>query len=61
MAAAHRGQGIGAQMMTRAIAMARAAGCGVVQLTSNRKRLDAHRFYKRLGFEASHEGFRLML
>lgn len=61
VAAAHRGQGIGAQMMTRAIAMAREAGCGVVQLTSNKKRLDAHRFYKRLGFEASHEGFRLML
>ncbi len=61
VAAAHRGQGIGAQMMAQAIAMAREAGCGMVQLTSNKVRLDAHRFYRRLGFEQSHEGFRLML
>lgn len=56
-----RGQGIGEQMMQFAIAEARNHGCGLVQLTSNKKRLDAHRFYKRLGFVASHEGLKLAL
>jgi hypothetical protein len=32
-----------------------------VQLTSNKQRKDAHRFYERLGFVASHEGFKLAL
>jgi hypothetical protein len=34
---------------------------GLVQLTSNKKRLDAHRFYVRLGFQQSHEGFKYYL
>ena len=38
---------------------ARAAGCVRVQLTSNKERVDAHRFYERLGFRRSHEGFKL--
>ena len=38
---------------------ARAAGCVRVQLTSNKERIDAHRFYERLGFRRSHEGFKL--
>jgi GNAT superfamily N-acetyltransferase len=61
IAAVHRNKGLGAEMMRFAIERCRERGCGVVQLTSNKKRLDAHRFYKRLGFEASHEGFKLFL
>ena len=56
---AHRNKGLGSQMIARAVARARERGCGVVQLTSNKKRLDAHRFYRRLGFHQSHEGFKL--
>lgn len=55
----HRGAGIGTEMMNWAIAHCRDLGCSMVQLTSNKLRLDAHRFYSRLGFEASHEGFKL--
>ena len=56
-----RNGGIGAAMMRFAIDEARRRGCNRVQLTSNKKRLDAHRFYERLGFVASHEGFKLYL
>lgn len=61
IASAERGKGLGAEMMAWAIAEARARGCGMVQLTSNKQRRDAHRFYERLGFERSHEGFKLYL
>ena len=37
------------------------SGCSLVQLTSDKSRTDAHRFYERLGFVASHEGFKLRL
>jgi GNAT superfamily N-acetyltransferase len=40
-----RGQRLGAQLMTRAIERARQRGCGLVQLTTDKSRLDAHRFY----------------
>jgi GNAT superfamily N-acetyltransferase len=56
-----RNQGFGSEMMRWAIARCRARGCGIVQLTSNKRRADAHRFYKALGFTASHEGFRLFV
>lgn len=56
-----RGTGLGTQMVTWAIERCREAGCGVVQLTSNKVRLDAHRFYEKLGFAKSHEGFKLKL
>jgi len=56
-----RGGGIGRAMMAHAIAEARAAGARTVQLTSNKARTDAHRFYERLGFAKSHEGFKLKL
>ncbi|MNL46384.1 aminoalkylphosphonic acid N-acetyltransferase [compost metagenome] len=56
-----RGNGLGSEMVLWAIAQCRDAGCGMVQLTSNKVRLDAHRFYQRLGFAASHEGFKLYL
>lgn len=61
VAASHRNQGIGSQMMRWAIERCRGRGCGMVQLTSNKKRTDAHRFYERLGFLRSHEGFKFYL
>ena len=56
-----RGSGLGSIMVQWAIERCREAGCGNVQLTSNKLRLDAHRFYRKLGFESSHEGFKLKL
>jgi GNAT superfamily N-acetyltransferase len=61
IAPTHRNLGLGGEMIGWAIEQARARGCGLVQLTSNKKRLDAHRFYERLGFSKSHEGFKLAL
>ena len=57
----HRGQRIGEAMMHAAIDRARADGCTLVQLTTDKRRGDAHRFYERLGFEASHVGMKLAL
>jgi GNAT superfamily N-acetyltransferase len=61
VAGQHRGQGIGRDMMRAAIEMARAQGCVLVQLTTDKSRKDAHRFYERLGFTATHEGMKLPL
>ena len=54
-----RGQGIGATMIRWAVEQAPALGTSLVQLTSDAARVDAHRFYDRLGFTASHVGFKL--
>ncbi|MEU9794806.1 GNAT family N-acetyltransferase [Streptomyces sparsogenes] len=56
-----RGSGLGTQLIQWAIDESRRAGCVLVQLTSDATRTDAHRFYERLGFEASHVGFKLVL
>ncbi len=56
-----RGQGLGERLMAWAIAECRARGCASVQLTSDRSRADAHRFYERLGFKASHAGYKMDL
>ncbi|MCF6370045.1 GNAT family N-acetyltransferase [Rhizobium sp. TRM95001] len=56
-----RGQGIGAAMVGHAVREARLRGCRFVQLTSNAARIDAHRFYERLGFAKSHIGFKMKL
>ena len=56
-----RRSGIGAAMMRHAIATAREKGIGLVELSSNKSRTDAHRFYERLGFAKSHEGFKMAL
>jgi len=56
-----RGRGIGAAMIRFAIERAREAGVRQVQLTSNAARVDAHRFYERLGFSKSHVGFKMKL
>ncbi|KZB81535.1 GNAT family N-acetyltransferase [Amycolatopsis regifaucium] len=59
--ASHRGSGLGGELMRWAIDESRRRGCALVQLTSDVKREDAHRFYERLGFVASHTGFKLKL
>jgi GNAT superfamily N-acetyltransferase len=57
-----RGHGLGAQMIAWAADTARARGrCPFLQLTSDKRRKDAHRFYERLGFQRSHDGFKLQL
>lgn len=56
-----RGMGIGKVLVDAAIAKARAAQCGMVQLTSDSTRKDAQRFYERFGFIASHLGMKLPL
>ena len=61
VASAIRGSGIGRDLMTHAIGLCRARGCGLVQLTTDKSRPDAHRFYADLGFVASHEGLKLAL
>jgi ribosomal protein S18 acetylase RimI-like enzyme len=53
--------GIGEQMMDAMMEKSRARGCKQLQLTTNKRRIDAQRFYRRLGFEASHEGMKLDL
>jgi GNAT superfamily N-acetyltransferase len=56
-----RGSGLGTELIEWAIEESRAQGCQLVQLTSDKTRADAHRFYERLGFTASHTGFKLQL
>lgn len=56
-----RSQGVGKKMMVYAIDLAKTSGCGLVQLTTDNSRADAHRFYKKLGFVASHVGMKLDL
>jgi GNAT superfamily N-acetyltransferase len=56
-----RSSGIGGAMMNWVIDRSRERGCWIVQLTTNRSRLDAQRFYERLGFKPSHVGMKLRL
>ena len=61
IAAHERSQGLGRQMIQWAIERARARGCHMVQLTTDKTRPEAKRFYDALGFVASHEGMKLHL
>lgn len=61
VASSRRGTGLGQAMLEWAVGECRARGCRMVQLTTDKTRVDAHRFYERLGFKASHEGFKLQL
>lgn len=61
IAAPHRGQGLGKVMMDWTEEYFRKRGCGLLQLSTNVTRADAHRFYARLGFEASHVGMKRKL
>ncbi|TDC73378.1 GNAT family N-acetyltransferase, partial [Micromonospora sp. KC606] len=56
-----RGQGLGRLLLEWAIDQARRRGCGLAQLTSDKSRADAHRFYRALGFAPTHEGYKLPL
>ncbi|MEW2396539.1 GNAT family N-acetyltransferase [Streptomyces sp. NPDC046862] len=56
-----RGSGLGTKLIHWAIDESRRQNCQLVQLTSDATRTEAHRFYERLGFEASHVGFKLPL
>ena len=57
----HRGAKVGEQLVLHAISRATEAGCGLMQLTSDISRVDAKRFYERLGFQATHVGMKLSL
>ncbi|MEU6121101.1 GNAT family N-acetyltransferase [Streptomyces sp. NPDC047123] len=56
-----RGSGLGTRFIEWAVDESRRQDCQLVQLTSDATRTDAHRFYERLGFSASHVGFKLQL
>ncbi|WP_432102791.1 N-acetyltransferase family protein [Streptomyces sp. bgisy091] len=56
-----RGDGLGTRLIQWAVDESRRQECQLVQLTSDATRTDAHRFYERLGFTASHVGFKLSL
>jgi len=54
----HQGKGVGGVLMQSAIRFAAEKGCHSIELTSNKARPRAHAFYERLGFQATHEGFK---
>lgn len=56
-----RRHGIGERMIRWAIDQARQRGCANVQFTTDKSRVDAHRFYERLGFEQTHFGYKMLL
>ncbi|MDP4550138.1 GNAT family N-acetyltransferase [Alkalihalobacillus macyae] len=56
----YRGKGVGEELFKVAIEIAKSEHCGLVQLTTDKQRGHAHRFYERLGFVASHEGMKLV-
>lgn len=56
-----RGGGVGSWLIEQAVAVAQDRGCRLAQLTSDKQRTQAHAFYGRLGFTASHEGFKRVL
>jgi GNAT superfamily N-acetyltransferase len=59
VASDRRGGGIGEQLLRWAIGEARAKGCKLVELLTHQSRVDAQRFYARLGFAPSHVGMTL--
>lgn len=61
VASNRRGERIGEAMIAWALDQCRSEGCGVAQLTTNKARADAHRFYDRLGFRQSHLGYKIDL
>jgi ribosomal protein S18 acetylase RimI-like enzyme len=54
-----RGRGVGERIVQWAVAEARARGCALVELLTHNTRVDAQRFYARLGFQPSHVGMTL--
>ena len=57
----YRNTGLGRRMLCWGIECCKEKGCGIVQLTTDKKRINAHRFYNSMGFVASHEGYKLVL
>ncbi|GAV15579.1 GNAT family N-acetyltransferase [Paenibacillus sp. chi10] len=60
-ASSERGKGTGSKLIQWAIERAKERRCHIIQLTTDKKREDAFRFYERLGFEATHEGLKMKL
>lgn len=56
-----RGQKIGEKLILESISLSKSLGAALIQFTTDKTRIDAHRFYERLGFVASHEGMKLQL
>lgn len=56
-----RGQKIGEKLILESISLSKSLGAALIQFTTDKTRKDAHRFYERLGFVASHEGMKLQL
>lgn len=56
-----RGHGIGEWMFNKILELAKDEGCKIIQLTTNKERIDALRFYQKLGFAATHEGMKLYI
>lgn len=56
-----RGKGVGTKLIQWAIERAKARGCHLIQLTTDKQRDDALRFYERLGFNSTHEGLKMKL
>ena len=61
VASSARGQKIGEKLITQSITISKLLGAALVQFTTDKTRKDAHRFYERLGFIASHEGMKLQI
>jgi ribosomal protein S18 acetylase RimI-like enzyme len=61
VAADERAGGVGRAMLQWAVEECTRRGCGLVQLTSDKRRSAAHGFYEALGFEATHQGYKLSL
>ena len=61
VAQSHQGSGLGRSLIEHCIEVSKDNRCGLVQLTSDKSREDAHAFYDALGFKASHEGYKLSL
>jgi len=61
VASTARGEGVGRLLFAEAHRIARREGCGLVQLTTDKARDDAYRFYESLGYVNSHHGMKLVL
>ena len=57
----YRNTGLGRRMLCWGVERCKERGCGMVQLTTDKKRTNAHQFYNSIGFVASHEGYKLLL
>lgn len=61
IASSCRGEGVGEWMINQVLSLARKEGCKIIQLTTNKERMDAKRFYEKLRFKSTHEGMKMYL